>query len=396
MGDLAPRPLIIGISTTALFDLSEADQIFKTQDFAAFAAYQRANKEKIPEPGAAFPLVKALQKLNTETTHRVEFVIVSRNHPRVCQRVSKAITYYDLGITQWAILGGRSVIPYLSAYSIELFLSTSVADVRAALDIDIAAAYVVSVAKKIHLADDDIRIAFDGDCVLFSDEAERITRTRGVGEFVKSERQNALTPLGRGPFASFVQRLAELQAQNCPIKTALVTARGVAAHERAFTTLEAWGIEPNEIHFLGGKPKGSILKAFGPHIYFDDNEDVCKELAGDVIIFRVPTALDSPEVPEYIQVSGNPERQFLLICKMYLKDEYQERSERRLANWYKSNILPLPDKTATILLQEFVDSYQRTPSGDERRAGRRGNTKFSKLVTFLEKSVWKHSATNPK
>lgn len=271
--------LIVATSSSALFDLRESDRVFKEQGLEAYHAYQRENEETPLPPGDAFPLVKKLLNINTLLgRQRVEVILLSRNSADTGLRVFNAIEEQKLPITRAAFAGGDSPYRYISAFGAHLFLSTNPEDVRQALGLGYAAASIIPSRSK-PSEQQTLKIAFDGDAVLFSDESERIFQEKGLDAFAASEKASAKSPLMGGPFKAFLNGLHEIQSEfdpkACPIRTALVTARSAPAHERVIRTLREWGIRIDESLFLGGLEKGAFLKAFGADVFFDDQEGHC-------------------------------------------------------------------------------------------------------------------------
>ena len=269
--------LVVGISSRALFDLEEENRIFEEQGLQAYLDYQIAHEKDILRPGTAFPLIRALHKLNDGGEQLVEIIIMSKNSADSSLRIFNSIEYYGLDITRAALVGGNPIVPYLSAFRTDLFLSANEEDVQEAINGGIAAGLICrhdDLAIRPDEEIDQIRIAFDGDAVIFSDESERIYQTGGLAAFEDHERRNAAQPLPEGPFARLLATISLVQRQfdgeNIPICTALVTARGVPSHERVIRTLLAWGVRIDEAFFLGGVQKCDVLKAFGAHIFFDD------------------------------------------------------------------------------------------------------------------------------
>ncbi len=272
------EPLVIGISSRALFNLEEENRIFEEQGLGSYEEYQVTHENDILQKGSAFQLVKAFLNLNKLQTDKrlVEVIITSRNSPNTSLRIFNSIQDYDLDITRAALSGGDEIVPYLKAFKTDLFLSANEADVKKAIDNDIAAGTILTGTlqdrkKKI----EQIRIAFDGDAVLFSAEAERVNQRSGLDAFMSSEQEKADIPLSKGPFANFLMTLAHIQQMfadkgTSPIRTALVTSRNAPAHERAIKTLRAWNVHIDEAFFLGGVSKKEVLSAFGAHIFFDD------------------------------------------------------------------------------------------------------------------------------
>ena len=273
--------LVVGVSTRALFDLTRESQIYETQGVEAFCKYQTEHEDEVLKPGPGFMLVRALLNLNRlpGQENRVEVIIMSKNSADTSLRIFHSIEHYGLPITREVLSSGMPLAPYLSAFHTDLFLSHNEDDVRSALADGIAAGIIVDDGIKTYDADekiDQIRIAFDGDAVLFGADSEKIFREKGLEAFTENEKTNARNPLAAGPFARFLQIVSSIQqefpAEKSPIRTALVTARCAPAHERVIRTLRAWNIRIDEAFFLGGISKSEVLKAFGAHIFFDDQE----------------------------------------------------------------------------------------------------------------------------
>ena len=272
-------PLVIAISSRALFDLEESHALFEREGVDAFAAYQRTREDEVLPPGIAFPLVRKLLALNAGASGSappVEVILLSRNSSDTGLRVFNSIQHHGLDIRRATFTSGAPTWPYIKPFGAHLFLSADAESVRRALEHGIAAATLLpSPAVDSGVGHDQIRIAFDGDAVLFDDEGERISREGGLEAFARHERERAHEPLPGGPFRAFLDALHRLQAayptEQCPIRTALVTARSAPAHERVIRTLREWGIRLDEALFLGGRPKGPFLQAFGADIFFDDS-----------------------------------------------------------------------------------------------------------------------------
>ena len=290
--------LVIGVSTRALFDLQTENRIFEEKGVEAYAAYQRQRENEVLKPGPGFSLIKALLKLNqlSEGKKKVEVILMSKNSPDISLRIFHSIEYYGLEITRAFFLSGAPLGRYLTAFSPDLFLSACEEDVQAAVDAGIAGGIICGEKSygdsNAFSEPKQIRIAFDGDAVLFSDEAEQIFKEQGLAAFESSEKQKAALPLHAGPFARFLKLLSDLQAEfdgaDAPIRTALVTARCAPAHERVIRTLRAWNVRIDEAFFLGGLTKREVLSAFGAQIFFDD-QPVHTSLAAEVVpSARVP------------------------------------------------------------------------------------------------------------
>ena len=293
--------LVVGISSRALFDLRREDALFVSAGLDAYRAEQLEREDEILPPGTGFPLVRAVLALNTAgAPRRAEVVVMSRNSTETSLRIFNSIRHYGLDITRAALSGGAPLAPYLKAFHVDLFLSRYEDDVQRALRGGVAAAQLYDLPEDPLEPAGEIRIAFDGDAILFSDEAERIFQADGLEAFTRHEAERAREPLPAGPFARLLHKLSALQkaarAEGAtPIRTALVTARGGPAHERVIRTLLAWGVEVDEAFFLGGVPKTEILAAFRPHIFFDDQAAHCERAAPRIPTGRVPLAPEDGE-----------------------------------------------------------------------------------------------------
>lgn len=279
-----PPKLIIAISSMALFDLSKSNQVYEQQGVNAYQDYQRQHENEILEPGTAFPLVKKLLDLNQQGDF-VEIILLSRNSADTGLRVFNSIEHYNLPITRAAFTGGQSPFSYVGAFKSDLFLSANRDDVKQALDSGVAAAYLLPGSASTSQTS-TLKIAFDGDAVLFSDDSERIYKEQGLDAFAKHEKQTAHEMLPGGPFRRFLAGLQHIQNnfpdQQPPIRTALVTARSAPSHERVIRTLRAWNIRIDEALFLGGLTKGEFLQAFDADIFFDDQQVHCESAAKHV------------------------------------------------------------------------------------------------------------------
>jgi 5'-nucleotidase len=289
-----PR-LTIAISSRALFDLEESHRIFETEGVDAYCRYQVERESESLAPGVAFGLVQKLLHLNRslEQQEQVEVVLISRNNADTGLRVFNSIQHYDLSITRAAFTGGQSPYRYVKPFNAHLFLSADPQDVRNALEAGVAAATILPSKSAISTNDaEQLRIAFDGDAVLFSDEAERVFRSHGLEAFTASETAAANDPLPGGPFRDFLAALHRIQARysqnDAPIRTALFTARSAPAHERVVRTLRAWDIRIDEAVFLGGMDKGEFLSTFGADIFFDDQRGHCDSAREHVPTGHVP------------------------------------------------------------------------------------------------------------
>ena len=290
--------LVVAISSRALFDFEEENLVFEQNDDRAYMKLQLERLEEPAKPGVAFSLVKKILAFNDATTQRVEVVILSRNDPVSGMRVFRSAQHYGLSIQRGSFTRGQSPWRYLKPLNANLFLSTHLSDVRAALDAGVPAAQVYphsAHASEAH--PHEVRIAFDGDAVLFSDEAERVFQSQGLSAFQAHEHAKASQPLLAGPFKPLLAALQRLQQEGTPairVRTALVTARSAPAHERAIRTLMQWNIEVDEAMFLGGLPKGEFLKEFEPDFFFDDQTGHIESAAQHVPAGHVASGISNP------------------------------------------------------------------------------------------------------
>jgi 5'-nucleotidase len=266
--------LVVAISSRALFDFEEENEVFEQHADKAYMQLQLQRVEQPAKPGVAFSLVKKLLAFNTPGAQRVEVVILSRNDPVSGLRVMRSAEHYKLAISRCTFTKGQAPWRYLRPLKANLFLSAKSEDVRSALGNGFAAATVATHSARAQSNyPSEVRIAFDGDAVLFSDQAERVFQKDGLDAFQKHERKHSAKPLPPGPFMPLLKALHGLQRAGTPhmrIRTALVTARSAPAHERAIRTLMDWNIEVDEAMFLGGLAKGEFLREFEPDFFFDD------------------------------------------------------------------------------------------------------------------------------
>jgi 5'-nucleotidase len=291
--------LVVAISSRALFDLDEAHALFEREGLDAYLRYQLDNEDRALGPGIAFELVRKLLRLNelTPDTPRVEVILLSRNSGDSGLRIFNSIEHHKLDIVRAAFTNGAPPYQYIEPFGGNLFLSSHTDDVQQALEAGFAAATILAGSKRDlnrspSARADQLRIAFDGDAVLFSDEAERVNIEQGLAAFSESERRQASQPLSGGPFKRVLHALHQIQsalpAEQSPIRTALVTARSAPAHKRVILTLREWGIRIDEALFLGGRDKGPFLAAFGADIFFDDQRHNCETASAHVTTGHVP------------------------------------------------------------------------------------------------------------
>lgn len=305
--------LVIGISATALFDLSEADKLFqkaykedKDEAIMKYREHMEEIEDKPLKKGIGYPLVKALLNLNKYQKDGepslVEVVIMSRNSPFTGISVLNTIRAHGLGITRSAFTAGESTVDYLEAFDVDLFLTTNEEDAQNVIDSKVCASAVFSIPPQYedNTPDDQVRIAFDGDAVLFGEQSEHVYKTQGLKEFQKKEDTDQNIPLEEGPFANFLKKLAKLQerlpmrVEYSPVRIALVTARNSPSEMRVIKTLRHWGVYVDEAFFLGGVEKSNILKAFKAHIFFDDQDIHLKTSSLVVPSGKVLYPSDSP------------------------------------------------------------------------------------------------------
>jgi len=266
--------LTIGVSSRSLFDLSDSHKVYIEQGVEAFSEYQIANEERPLRPGPAFDLVRKLLNLNTPEHRLFEVVLISRNSHDTGLRVFNSVHHHGLDISRAAFCGGREPWRLAKAFNCMLYLSSDEQDVRQALVNGIAAAQLLPHHSTVD--SDEVCIGFDGDAVVFSDEAEVVFATEGLDAFQHSETASARTPLAAGPLKQLLESLHSLQKcfepGACPLKTVLVTARSAPGHERVVRTLRSWGIRLDESVFLGGLSKDDFLEALEVDIFFDDQK----------------------------------------------------------------------------------------------------------------------------
>lgn len=305
--------LVIGISATALFDMSESDRMFRetyeTDPDSAiekYRAYMLEHDDQPLQPGTGYPLVKALLGLNQyrqpgDQSPLVEVVVMSRNSPDTGIRVLNTIRHDGLKISRSAFTAGETVADYLDAFDVDLFLTTNVDDAQKVIDSHFCAAAVLKAppSDTTDIPEGQVRIAFDGDAVLFSDESELVYKTQGMAAFHAQEDARRDEPMAEGPYATLLKKLAKLQdrlqtrVEYSPVRIALVTARNSPSDMRVIKTLRSWGVYVDEAFFLGGVEKTKVLKAFKPHIFFDDQDIHLDSAAKVVPSGKVPYASNS-------------------------------------------------------------------------------------------------------
>ena len=305
--------LVIGISATALFDLSEADKVFRDkleQDrdsaIREYRDFMLQREDEALGDGTGMPLVKALLDLNRyrsndNSSPLVEVVVMSRNSPETGMRVFNNIRDRGLSITRHAFTGGESVTSYLEAFSVDLFLTTNPEDAQRVRDNNsCAVALLKEPPKEIEkIPKGQVRIAFDGDAVIFDEQSEIVYKAKGLDSFYENENSKRNIPMGEGPYAQLLRKLSRLQdrlpfsVEYSPIRVAIVTARSAPAEMRVVKTLRAWGVYVDEVFFLGGLDKSEILRAFKAHIFFDDQDIHLDGASNFIPSAKVPYKSDS-------------------------------------------------------------------------------------------------------
>lgn len=305
------RPLVVAISSRSLFDLSTSHAVFESQGVEAYRAYQIENENNPLNPGPAFGLVSKLLKLRgSEDQPLVDVVLLSKNSAQTGLRIFNSIEHHGLNIERAVFTGGASPYKYARGFGTNLYLSMDGEDVRGALSSGIAAAVLMPTINE-NNESDEIRIAFDGDAVLFSDESERVYKDGGLEAFTKHERENGDKVMNGGPFKPLLEAIHQLQIMSAGkhvIRTALVTARGTNCHKRVIHTLNSWDIRIDEAFFMAGASKGPVLKEFGADIFFDDQYSHCQSANEHVAAGHVLNG-----------VANEPPKQEPVIVKKELK-----------------------------------------------------------------------------
>lgn len=362
MPDLSNH-LVIGISSSALFDTRESHRVYMDSDKPTYVQYQIDHEDEPFAPGPGFDLIHAMLRLNAKSRpHPIEVVVMSQNEPAAGRRVMKSIEYHKLGITRAAFTGGEPVWKYLKAFNGSLFLSRDQGDVRGALENGFAAGLIYDAPKRKDIDKKQLRIAFDGDAVIFSDASERIYKAEGLEAFKEHERLNASKAMEHGPFYPFLKMLADIQADALdenpiPIHTAIVTARDRPSDDRVFFTLREWGIQVNSLFFLGGIDKKEILEAYRPHIFFDDQKKYVQSASSSVVAAEVPTDyITKPNRVKQMdlagQFQGGDHKKSEPVAPIS-KSEF-EKSARRIFKQY----LPRGNRILPEYQRAFIEKYK--------------------------------------
>lgn len=311
------KKLVVAVASSALFDLSDSDKVYRQRGVDAYREYQRKKEDVTLEPGVAFPLVRRLLRLNdglSESESPVEVVLLSRNDPDTGLRVINSIEKHSLPMSRAIFVSGRSPFRYMNAVNASLFLSANVSDVRKAVEAGLPAGRVFPTSFADDPEDPELRVAFDFDGVIADDSSEAVFKKKGLHAFQAAEVRKALAPLKEGPLARFFKEISRLQQferdkrRKDPkyrprLRTAIITARNAPAHKRVVTTLRKWGIEVDEVFFLGGIAKGRVMEEFKPHIFFDDQEQHIEGVAGATPSAHVPFGIANEPSPDLVQRS---------------------------------------------------------------------------------------------
>ncbi|KZY60182.1 5'-nucleotidase [Oleiphilus sp. HI0071] len=295
------QKLVIAVSSSALFDLSESDKVFRENGAKAYKEFQEAHLDKVLNKGVAFPFIRRFLSINDHFPELkpVEVVLLSRNSTTTGRRVFRSIRHYGLDISRAAFLTGSSPFPYIPAFNASLFLSQNEADVKSAINVNYPAGIVMPSKVNDDETDVELRVAFDFDGVIADDEAETVYKQGDLNDFEQHETSKQTTPHNPGPLADLFRKLAgiqrlETEAQKRDasykrvLRTAIVTARNAPSHERVITTLESWGVWADETFFLGGMEKNRILGVLKPHMFFDDQRTHLLPTGDNVPMVHIP------------------------------------------------------------------------------------------------------------
>ena len=380
--DLSDK-LVVAVSSRALFDLRKEHEIFESQGLEAFKDYQLLHEAAPLSPGTAFDIVESLLKLNEQGSHFVEVMILSKNHPDISLRVQNSIKTYGLPISRSGLTGGGAVTNYAKALKADLFLSADLSDVRDHVKAGLAAGLVYPPpAGEKNSKDATIRIAFDGDCVLFSGQAEAINQCDGLAAFHEHEDRKADLPLPDGPFAALLRKLSKMRKANGhPFRFALVTARNAPAHQRAIKTLRNWEVELDEAFFLGGLDKTGVLAVFRPQIFFDDTAKHCDAAAPLVRTALVPYAIQIPALS--VPVPLPTRDRFLTLCGSYLGKKSGQLTE--FEDWYAVKLSQSAESLQMRFVVRMEESLRGTVVGLDRRSKGKRDTNANKLILYLNR-----------
>ncbi len=285
--------LVIAISSRALFNLEEENAIFNDEGLESYYKHQLEHLDSPLAKGSGFRFVQNLLAINKRFDNKlIEVIILSRNNAATGLRIGRSIEHFNLDIERTGWTAGTPVARYLEAFKVDLFLSVHSPDVEEAINSGVAAATILPHTPITSEESDMVKIAFDGDAVIFGDESEKVYQEKGLEAFIEHERENAQNPLSKGPFFKFLKTISEIQdkfpMEGSPIRTALVTARNFSTHERVLGTLEGWGVRVDEAFFQGGVQKYEVIKAFGADIFFDDQDTHLEHTSKETPSAKVP------------------------------------------------------------------------------------------------------------
>lgn len=295
------KMLVVGVASSALFDLTDADTVFREDGEARYREYQEVHIGDALEPGVAFPFIKRLLSLNDLAQDRaplVEVIVLSRNDPETGLRVMRSVAHHKLPISRAIFMQGRSPYEYMGALNMSLFLSQNAEDVRVALAMGFAAGQVLG-SPAADPNGTDLRIAFDFDGVLADDSSERVMQAEGLPAFHAHESEHLEEPLPEGKLSEFLRGINRIQdieevlvetdpGYNRRVHVAIVTARNAPSHERVVKTLKSWGVRVNDAFFLGGIEKAKVLRVLKPHVFFDDQLGHLEGAADEIPSVHVP------------------------------------------------------------------------------------------------------------
>ena len=396
MGWTPADSLVIGISSRALFRLDDEDCIYRAAGTQAFIDYQRQHEDDAIPKDVAFQLIESLLALNhtlgnPDKKPAIEIVILSKNHPDCAIRIKRALEHHKMDIRRAVFTGGENTLPYLRAFEVDLFLSKEEDAVKEAIQNGIPAGLIYGGPDNPEELGGTPIMAFDGDAVLFSDEADRVYKQEKLPGFDAFEREHLKVPLPPGPLHKFALALEEVRQghpiDSPPFRIALVTARDLKYCERPMRTLREFGIRVDHAAFCGDMSKRIVLEKLRPLIFFDDTKRNC-----DDACISTPTAI-IPAIEQKIAttVSSSPAwpATFMGICKIVLRKNYTE-AEPLVTKWYGENLSSLKDEALASFMVEFERSANGTPTGRQRRASAANNTDLAKLLQFLEQLKLKH------
>lgn len=304
--------LVIGVASSALFDLTESDAFFQTEGEELYRHYQDEHIDDRLEPGVAFPFIQRLLALNDlrPGDPLVEVIVLSKNDPTTGIRVMRSVAAHGLPMTRAVFTRGQSPHEYIPAFEMSLFLSADERDVRAAVSAGHPAGQVLPSAMNDDVDDGGmLRVAFDFDGVLGDDESEKVFRSPGgITAFQAHEVEHRGDAVGPGPLKELLvdlnmiqrldrERVAVDKSYEPRLRISIVTARNAPAHERAVFTLMSWGVTVDDAFFLGGIDKARVLKVMKPHLFFDDQQGHLTSASEYAASVHVPYGISNEGMP---------------------------------------------------------------------------------------------------